>query len=57
MWLSLFIVLIVIAVLILLFSITYKDGYQRAYKELTDSGMSKNKAKIISRIIAFIYVF
>ncbi|SCB99131.1 hypothetical protein [Weissella bombi] len=56
MWLSLFIVLIIIVVLVLL-SFPYKDGYQRAYTELTNAGMGKKKAKIVSTILAFIYIF
>ena len=57
MWVSLFIAFIIIMVVILLLSISYRDGYHRAYVELTESGMSHKKAKVISSIMAFFYIF
>lgn len=57
MWLSLFIVFIIITILILLLSVSYRDGYHRVYVELKDSGMSHRKAKVISSIMAVFYIF
>ncbi|WP_419154235.1 hypothetical protein [Weissella viridescens] len=40
-----------------LLSIPYKDGYHRAYSELTAKGMREGKAKLISSILGVLYIF
>lgn len=57
MWVNLSIILIIIVLIMALLSIPYRDGYRRAYIELTDAGMSNRKAKIISSVFAFFYIF
>lgn len=54
---NLLIILVIVIVIIALLSIPYVDGYRRAYEELTYKGMSHRKAKVISSVWAFIYIF
>ncbi len=57
MWLNLSIIFIIIVIVLALLSISYRDGYRRAYSELTNTGMSSKKARIMSSILAFFYIF
>lgn len=57
MWVNISIILIIIVIFIALLSIPYRDGYRKAYIELTDAGMGNRKAKIISSVFAFFYIF
>lgn len=57
MLVNLLIILVIVIAVMALLSIPYVDGYRRAYAELTYKGMSHRKAKAISLVWGFIYIF